>query len=99
MNETSQGQLLFVASVDFACIGTGPGTDGEGLDGAAVLAGPGGWTGLLKAAELQENDDQESDGYLLKAWVVDPTTGMEINFKWWSDLCSDQVERIWRCFA
>ena len=99
MNETNQRQILFISSVDFACIGTCPGTDGEGLDGAAVLSGPDGWSRLLKAAELQENDDRGCDGYLLKAWAIDPTTGTEIDCRWWTDLCSDQVERIWRCFA
>lgn len=95
MNESTLHQLLCLASVDFACIGTCSGTDGEGLDGAAVLAGPGGWAGLQEAAKLQEGDDPGCDGYLVKAWATDPTTSALIHFEEWTDLCQDQVSRIW----
>ncbi len=96
MNETNQGQVIFVASVDFACIGTGhPEDQAPGLDGAAVLAGPGGWAGLQEAAKLQEGDDPGCDGYLVKAWATDPTTSALIHFEEWPDLCQDQVSRIW----
>ncbi len=95
MNESNQHQLLCVASVDFACIETCAGADGEGLDGAAVLAGPGGWAGLQEAVKLQEGDDPGCDGYLVKAWATDPTTSALIHFEEWPDLCQDQVSRIW----
>ena len=97
MNETSRNQLLCIASVDFAFIGTGDRRDGEGLFADAMLSGREGWSRLLKAAKLQEDDDLADEGYLLKAWAIDPTTGMVINFKCWTDLCFDQVERIRRC--
>ena len=99
MNESNGHQLLCVASIDLACLTGVPDEEDESLSMNAKLVGPDGWAGLLEAANLREGDDQDCDGYVLKAWAIDPTTGMKINFKSWTDLCSDQVERIYGCFA
>ena len=95
MNETGQTQLLYVASIDQGPTPFDPDEDDESLSAHAVLAGPGGWAGLLQAARLRDSDDQTCYGYVLKAWATDLETGALIGYKSWSDLCSEQVHRIY----
>ena len=65
----------------------------------AVLAGPDGWVSLLKAAKLQESDDRTCDGYVLKAWATDAVSGALVESEAWTDLCHDQVNRIYECLV
>ena len=71
--------------------------DGESLWVDAVLAGPDGWPRLLEATELQENDDRTCNGYILKAWATDAVSGAAGEGETWTDLCQDQVNRIYEC--
>ena len=96
MNKSSQGQLLCVARIDLAYFG-GPDDNGECLYADAVLAGPGGWAGLLEAAKLQEGDDRGCVGYILKAWASDAVSDALVGSEVWTDLCGDQVERVFEC--
>ncbi len=70
---------------------------GEALFADAVLAGPDGWAGLLDAAKSQESDDRTCSGYILKAWVTDAVSGTAGESETWTDLCQDQVNRIYEC--
>ena len=82
-------QLLYVASIDAAMTGT------SSLDALAVLAADGAWEGLLEAAEARQEDDRGDVGYCAKAWVCDADTGDLLDSAAWSDLCHDQLERIY----
>ena len=96
MNETSQHQLLCVASIDQASYKeVGPHEDDESLWARAVLAGPDGWARVLEAAKPQECDDRVCVGFIVKAPATDPITSAVVNFEEWTELCDDQVLRIW----
>ena len=96
MKETTQRQLLCVASIDHASYKDGgPDDDGESLTAGAELVGPGDWAELLEAAKLRETDDKQCDGFVLKAWATDPVSGALVHQGVWTDLCQDQVQRMY----
>ena len=90
MNEISQRQLLCLAMVDGDLD-----EDGESLSANAKLVDPDAWAELLEAAKLREDDDLTCYGYIFKAWATDPVSGALIHHEVWTDLCQDQVGRMY----
>ena len=89
----SKEQLMCVVSIDFAMVGGDDCPDALSAD--AGIVSPGSWDGLLNAAKLQAGDDPDCDGYVLKAWASDLNDDTMFSYQEWTDLCQDQVDRVY----
>ena len=96
MYEIRSRRLLCIARIDLADIGATPDDEygDDSLFATAVPAGSLCWEGLLEVAAPRETDDRELNGYIIKAWVIDPIAKRDFREQEWIDPCNDQWARI-----